>query len=140
MVVKLQKNNVLVLVMLFFVTYGIYAPIWFLKQKKAINGLNSKKKLNNKLLIFTLIMFIISAILFVLLIVLSFFAEESIIKKIDTISSLVTLVASFAILIVSFDVRDMLKEHFKRELSVLATLFFSIFYLQWKINKFLEGT
>ena len=135
MVTQLQKKNVLLMILLAIITYGIYIPFWFLNSKGAFNNLNSKEKISNGPIIFVLVIYIISAILLIPSIL---FMETEIGVMIGGIDSVINLVGGIAILIMSFKVRRIMNEHFKTNLSGVATFFFSFFYLQYKINRFLE--
>ncbi len=136
MVTQLQKKNVLLMILLTIITYGIYIPVWFLNRKDAFNSLNSKEKISNGPIIFVLIIFIISAIL---LIPSVLFMETEIGVMIDGVDLIISLVGGITILVMSFKVRRIMNEHYKTNLSGVATFFFTFLYLQYKINRFLEN-
>ncbi|KKT35828.1 MAG: hypothetical protein UW24_C0003G0029 [Parcubacteria group bacterium GW2011_GWA2_44_12] len=120
------------MLILTIITYGIYIPVWFLNRKDTFNNLNSKEKISNGTIIFALVIFIISAIALILSLL---FMETKIGAMFDEIDSLVNLVGGITILAMSFKVRWIMKEHYKINLSGIATFFFIIFYLQYKINR-----
>ena len=133
---QLEKKNVLLMIFLTIITYGIYIPVWFLKRKNAFNNLNSKEKISNGPIIFVLVIFVISAIL---LIPSVLFMETEIGTMVDGIDSIINLVGGITILVMSFKVRRIMNEHYKTKLSGVATLFFTFLYLQYKVNRFLEN-
>jgi hypothetical protein len=63
-------------------------------------------------------------------------------KNVDVIDSLLSLVVEITLLLQCFKVRRIFRSHFNEHLggdipfSGLATFFFQIFYLQYKINRF----
>ncbi|MCK5494638.1 MAG: DUF4234 domain-containing protein [Candidatus Omnitrophica bacterium] len=123
------------MIILTLITWGIYFPIWFLRQKKAINNLNSKTKLGSKPFYFLLFVSIISVILIYPLILLEGKPTGNIL---DWADSLLNLVRGIIVIVMTFKVEGILRNHFKEEFSTLATFVLSIFYLQYKINRFLK--
>lgn len=67
------------------------------------------------------------------------FMETEIGTMIDGIDSIITLVSGISILILSFKVRRIMNEHYKINLSGVATFLFALFYLQYKLNRLLEN-
>lgn len=133
---ELKKTNVLLLIFLTFITFGIYSPIWFLKRRKAINNLHSKKKLGSAVFIFIIVVQSIGLLYFFIALTgempeMSREAERGI-----------DVLIAIPLLVQSFKVRRIFHDHFSiyfkggPRLSGLATWFFQIFYLQHKINKF----
>jgi hypothetical protein len=133
---QLQKKSVLLMIFLTIITYGIYIPVWFLNRKNAFNNLNSKEKISKGPIIFVLVLFIISAIILIPSIL---FTGTEIGAMIDMVDSAINLVGGITMLVVAFKVRRIMNEHYKTNLSVAATFFFSFYYLQYKINLFLEN-
>ena len=107
------------MLILTIITYGIYIPVWFLNRKDTFNNLNSKEKISNGTIIFALVIFIISAIALILSLL---FMETKIGAMFDEMDSLVNLVGGITILAMSFKVRWIMKEHYKINLSGIATL------------------
>jgi H+/Cl- antiporter ClcA len=132
---NLQKKNILVMILLVMVTYGIYIPIWFMKQRNAINNLKSKEKIPNGPIIFVLVIFILSAIMFIPSII---YENTSIGNTIDWIDSAINIIGGLTIIVISFKIKKILNEHYNAQLSGLGTFFLTLFYLQYKINQFLE--
>jgi hypothetical protein len=132
---QLKKRNVLLMILLTLITYGVYIPVWFLNRKDSINNLNSKEKISAGPIIFLLIISIIYAIMLIPSIL---FTETSIGSIIDWIDIIINLAGSIIILIMSFKVRRILNEHYNTKISDIATFLFTFFYLQYKINRFNE--
>ncbi len=114
------------------ITYGIYIPFWLLSHKDIFNKLKSSEKLNSGSILFILGLFVTSALL---LIPLHIFKGKEIALTITIIDSFVSLMGGVGVLMLSFQIRRMLKEHYKTKLSWVWTLCFSVFYLQYKINR-----
>jgi len=130
------RMNVFLLIVITFVTLGIFFPIWFLIRKDWLNSLSAPKKLGSALAVFVLVIYCISVILiFMPLEVLSYGAWES-------IDNIITLVGGIIILILAFTVRRIFIQHFNENLGMnisfsgAGTFFFTIWYLQYKINRF----
>lgn len=133
---ELQKKNVLLVLLLVFVTGGIYAPVWFLKQRGAINDLNSNESLNDLPFIITIML---CAVSLTLTISLRFIMDPALNKSVELTTSLLNCVGGIIILVMSFKVRRILYQHFHEQSSAAGTFFFTIYYLQYKINKYLEA-
>jgi len=133
---KLRKKNILLMILFTLITYGIYQPIWFLKQISAINNLKSKEKLTNTPFIFVIVIYGIS-VLFLLIYNTTQF-------NIDLIDSLINLTGAIIILVMSFKVRRIMHQYFNVVLkknikfSKIYTFLFTIYYLQYKINRILD--
>jgi GYF domain 2/Domain of unknown function (DUF4234) len=123
---KLKKTNVLLMIFLTIITAGIYQAIWFLRRRDAINSLQSKEKLNTGVFVFVIVLYSISLGLLLA----------------DVNAHLLDCIAGITLLVQCFKTRRILNEHFntylKRDMSFsgIATFFFTIFYLQYKINRF----
>jgi len=132
---KLEKKSVLLLIVLIIVTLGIYVPIWFGKLKKTLDGFKTKQKANGNLINFLLVL----SILEVVIIIPSVFSPS-----LDLVSSILNLTSSIIVLVLAFQFKNILNEYFNKiqnknvSFSGIATFFFTIFYLQYKINRALE--
>lgn len=133
---QLEKDSVFFIVFLTVITYGIYIPVWFLNRKDIFNDMNSEEKLSDGPIIFLLTIFIISA---VMLIPSILFMETELGIMIDALDRIITFVGGIIILVLSFKIRKILSEHYKTNLLGVATFFFTLFYLQYKINQFLDN-
>lgn len=142
----LKHRSVLLMVVLLFVTLGIYYPLWFFRRRPGLNRLQSPRKLP----LWPLVLF---AAYFVLSIVLAILEGEQTPEQawgleIALVLSLFQLSVAILMIVQCFTIRDiieddaqgpgdedgMFKPHVK--LSGIMTFFFSIFYLQYAINKY----
>lgn len=160
-----KKRNIFLMLFLTVITFGIYIPIWFFKQQDSINRLISEKKINSKLLVLLLMISIVmvmpiataiisllsftllavtgakvfSGIALVTFVLTSFFQ----IKAIDWVINgwVIKILLYILILILAFRVQNILNDHFNKKLnrdiifSDLLTFFFTIYYLQYKLNR-----
>lgn len=129
-----------VVVILCFVTLGIYVPIWYLIQRRALNELASIRKIGVGMPIVALVLFCISTMMMPLQ-MLEILADDEVgAKGIEMMENLINMGGSVLVLITAFNVRRILDDHFHLyldlpvQLSGIATFFFTIFYLQYKIN------
>ena len=129
------RMNVFLLLIISFITLAIYIPVRFLRRKNWLNSLLTSNKLGSRLATFVLVIYCISAILiFVSDEVLSYGAWES-------IDDLITWVGVACIEILAFQVRRILIQHYNEKLgmnisfSSAGTFFFTILYLQYKMNR-----
>jgi len=139
---ELGRTNVLFLIFLTVITLGVYYPIWFLRKKDALNKLQAKEKLGSGLFIFITIVQIPTIFIgFTIGFLEGFTGEEGIGKGFDLLTKLLSLAVGIIFLAKSLKVRRILKGHFGGHLgygisfSPLATFFFQIYYLQYKINR-----
>jgi len=150
---ELEKMSVILLIFLTVVTAGIYYPVWFLKKRNAINNLQSKEKLGSGVFVFAIVVSSISLFVGLLSGVMEALAEglgrmdlmltvKGLDLWLDLFSRILGWVAGITLLVQCFKVRRIFNEHFNVHLqrgisfSGVATLFFQIYYLQYKINRF----
>ena len=146
----LKQRRVLVMIVFMVISFGLYYTIWWFRRRSGLNRLNSPKKLAAWPLL-------LLAALFVIQIGLGLVAGETplhdVIGEGGTLSvGLFQLAVGIVMLIQTFRVKDMIEDHATPEtesgpmfveqvqLSGLMTFFFSIFYLQWAINRYIAGT
>lgn len=140
---EFKKISVIWIVVLTLLTFGIYIPIWFLKQREAINNLHSQEKLDKNI-------FIVMLVLFGAVIIVSFFqigllAGGNVANDIDMITTVLNLIPSLILLWQIFKVRRIFIDHFNDylkkdfEVSGLLTFLFNIMYFQYLINKYTKG-
>jgi tetratricopeptide (TPR) repeat protein len=125
-----EKMSVPLLVLLVAVTLGFYYPIWFLKRRNALNRLRSTEKIGSGVFIFAIVTISIGCLIPWL-------------SDVENIEKIFVLVAGIPLLIQCFKVRRILHEHFNpssevETISAVATFFFQIYYLQYKINTFID--
>ena len=146
----LRRTSVLLLIFLTFVTVVIYYPVWFLRRRRALNGLRSRDKLNTGVFVVAIVLFSVGLLLMLMAWALEGFGEGlgrgdllAVSKGLEGFAQFLNLVAGIALLIQSFKVRRMLTEHLAAHtgqpvsISGLGTFFFQILYLQYKINTIL---
>lgn len=142
-----KKVPVIVTILLTIVTLGFYAPYWFLSRLDAINKLQSEHKLSSGMIILTIILFITA----IISAIVSGFMEgmndgpTSVSTILDKLSSILNLAGNIMLIIRAFEVRRILRDHYNGHLkqnitlsglgSGLATFFFGVWYLQYKINR-----
>lgn len=139
---ELKRTSVILLIFLTVITAGIYYPIWFLKRRNVINSLQSKEKLNSGVFIFAIVVFSISLLVALISGACEELGEMYTAKGLDAFSRILDLVAGITLLVQCFKVRRIFNEHFNIHLkrviafSGVATFFFQIYYLQYKVNRF----
>src|SRR3989344_7058273 len=143
---QFKKMNLILLVFLTIITFGAYIPLWFLRQREAINDLHSEEKLYKKTFILLLIiqMGILIVSLYPIIIVALGYQYiinnkdmlAGIINNLEFIIRLVTLIPAVILLFQALKVRRIFIDHFNDNLkkdiwvSGLFTFIFHIFYLQ----------
>jgi hypothetical protein len=120
----------------------LYNPIWFLIKRRGLNELQSSIKIGLVTPIFLIVIWSIQ----LLFQFTSGFAEglgyiESA-EVLNIIAGILSLIGEIILIVLNFRVRRIFIEHFnvylRRDIkfSGIATFFFGIFYLQYKINRF----
>jgi len=161
---KFKKRNVVLVAFWVILTCWIYAPIWFLRRRESINCLQSDKKLGMIALILFLLVTVGGFISYLSQIDTDQIANIMLIGTITGDTSFVFKEAFnagsgehdldapmtdeeatsamfwcsiiFLLQFLSFRVRRIMKDHFKDEsFSKLATFFFTLLYLQFKMNR-----
>ena len=135
-----KKMSVPLLILFTFITFGIYIPVWFLQRRKAFNHLNSEKKLGAGVFIFAIVALGFNLFVsFTLGFIEGFTGEAGLIQQVEPILDLISAIANITLLVKSFKVRRIFKDHFKEPFSAVATFFFQAWYLQYKINRLPSG-
>jgi len=145
----IKKTSVILTIIFTIITAGIYYPCWFLTRRDQINTLHSDEKIGKGIFIFGIVVFSIALFLALVSGFLEGMGEElgpaeflAMAKGVDAINSLLSLVVGIILLVQCFKVRRIFRNHFNEYLgrnisfSGLATFFFQIYYLQYKINRF----
>src|SRR5262245_53689085 len=137
----LHKRGIVVMILLTLITLGFYLGVWFLRRRKALNQLDSPRKLS-------LWPFITLIGIQALNLIWSVGTASRKPDLIDAVLGLSRLAIGVVILIQCFFVKDILEDHLagpddvvptgfgqtRVQLSSLLTFFFTIFYLQYVIN------
>jgi len=151
-VTVLKHRSVIAVFLLLIVTLGLYYLVWFFRRRNGLNRLDSSRKLA----LWPLVVF---AAYFAFQVVLGVVAGESTPQELwgSSVSGLLTLSQlgmSILMIVQCFVIKDIIEAHaqgsdddaerglFKPpvKLSGLMTFFFSIFYLQYAINKYVVGS
>jgi hypothetical protein len=141
---SLERQNPWLTFFLTVITLGLYVPIWFLIQRKALNSLNEHQQLNITQLIVLLVLYSLDTIGFILIDLGEFFGvSQDASSTYNVTSSLLSWVQWVWVVILSFKVQDMLKDfvgtrYYKVGFVGFYTFFLSIYYLQYKVNQILE--
>jgi len=148
----LKRRSVVLMIVFTLVTLGMYYPIWFFRRRRALNSLNSSRKLR----LWPLLAF---CVVYALEFAVGFASGEgspeqtigpSAVKLLD----LLQLIVGIFMLFQCFIIKDILEDHLTEpedpaarrlfvervKLSGLLTFFFGIFYLQYVINRDIAGS
>lgn len=143
----MESTPVLLLILFTVISGGIYIPFWFLNRKSIINKLNSEKGLNDNTFVFLGVGFVLNLILLITSSVVNKMALEMGTEEamgsasiFQTVTIAVSVILGIIVWVQSFRVLSIFRDHFRRrvQFSGFATLLFTIFYLQYKINRIAE--
>ena len=129
---EFEKINVVWMIVLSFITLGIYFPVWFMKIKEVFDKLDTKQKISRSLII-NLLVFTVLELIFTILL----FIPGSLIYQVSVyiLTNIFSWISIILLLVLAFKVRNALNEHFTEiKFSGIATFLFTIFYLQNRIN------
>ena len=147
----LKRRSLVVMIVFFVLSLGLYYPIWFLRRRAALNGLDSPRKLQRWPLLIALAFF---AFQIILAIASDPARPDQAIGAGAFLFSLVRLGVALLIVVQCFIIKDILEDHLAGpgdaistsirsdsvSLSGLMTFFFQIFYLQYVINRHIAGS
>jgi uncharacterized membrane protein len=139
----LKRTSLWLMVVLFIITFTLYMPIWYLRRRAGLNALDSPKKLAR----WPFIAFFIVSIIYA-------FVPPSLAARSDVSWTLLVMRLAIGIVMIvqAFRIKDIIEDHAAKpaddtgvgmsryayvHLSGLATLFLTIFYLQYAINKYI---
>ncbi|HLG55261.1 MAG TPA: DUF4234 domain-containing protein [Vicinamibacterales bacterium] len=144
----LKRRRVITMFAFVVLTLGIYYLVWFFRRRTALNQLNSPRKLR----LWPLLAFTAD---FVLEIGFTLAAGDETIEvafgaPVAMLLTLVRLAVGIVMIWQCFIIKDIIEDHVapadaglqpmfveRVKLSGLATFFFSIFYLQYAINRYI---
>jgi hypothetical protein len=140
----LKRRSVWLMVLLFIVTLGIYYPVWFWRRRKGLNRLDSPKKLELWPIAVFSVYFVVGSLMGLLGNPYEIFGDAVILLV------GVRLGIGIMMIIQCFRIKDIIEDHAQGpdeaphdemfrppvKLSGLMTFFFSIFYLQYAINRY----
>ena len=146
----LKRRGVLVMIVFVFITFGVYYLAWWFRRRPGLNRLNSPTKLAMWPL---LLMAALFAIQFVLGIA-DGLAPDGVAMAPEglLVVTIFQIVVGILMIVQAFRIKDIIEDHATPEnhegpmfaetvrLSGIMTFFFSIFYLQWAINRYVVGT
>ena len=143
---RMEPMKVWVLVLITMVTNGIYIPIWYLQRLEFFNHLDSKKKLSRRLLLFSTVISVSATLTpFVMALLPIVFNSSDLMATHETMMLTVTVIFMFFyvcaivtgiyLVVVAFQTRRILMDHFDISLSIIWTFLFNIYYLQYHCNR-----
>jgi Domain of unknown function (DUF4234) len=123
-----ERRAVILCILLSVITVGFYPAIWLIRRRPFLDRLNASRTLGSGLPLFIIGMHVVAILV----------AIGG--KEVAPASRLVSLAAGITTLIANFRVAAILRSDFARTgrflgVSSVATFFFSIYYLQYKINQ-----
>jgi len=145
----LKHRSVWLMIVFLVISFGVYYVIWFFRRRAGLNRLDSSRKLPMWPLLLWAAFF---GVQFVLGLVAGSRPLPEVIGAVgDGVLTLFQFVVGITMIVQSFAVKDIIQDHAtpppdpdqrfveQVQLSGLMTFFFSIFYLQWAINKYVVG-
>jgi hypothetical protein len=145
----LKYRSLWLMIVFLLISFGVYYVIWFFRRRPGLNRLDSPRKLPMWPLLLTATSF---GVQFVLGLVAGSEPVPDVIGPVGSgVLTLLQLVVGITMIIQCFRIRDIIQDHAtppldsdqrfveQVQLSGLMTFFFSIFYLQWAINKYVVG-
>ena len=143
----LKRRSVWLMVLLVVVTLGFYYPVWFLRRRQGLNRLDSPRKLALWPMALFAAYFVV---VFLMGVATGATADETFGPEAGLVIRVVELAVGIMMLIQCFRIKDIIEDHAQGpddaprdemfrppvKLSGLMTFFFSIFYLQYAINKY----
>ncbi len=138
---EIKRTSVLLVILFVIITAGIYYPAWFLTRRKALNKLNSKRKLGSGVFIVAIVLFSASLLFEFAAGGAEFVEAVELMETLDLINDLLNSIAAIILIIQCFAVKNILSDHFSLEwkagasMSGIATFFLQLFYLQYRINR-----
>jgi len=138
----LNRTPVIVAILLSAITLGVYIPYWFLSRRNGLNRLHADRKVPLTPIIILLVLYGLDAVATVA-------GVLGIQIGASNISNGITLIGGAITLFLCFRIRSMLNQHLggervsggaaflfgSEQVSGGATFFFTIYYLQYKINR-----
>jgi Domain of unknown function (DUF4234) len=145
----LKQRRVLVMIGFMIITLGFYYLFWWFRRRPGLNRLNSPTKLPIWPVLLLAAHFVMQ---FGIGLVQGLTSEQDVLGESGTLFlTFFQFVVGIAMLIQTFKIKGMIEDHAAAaqsepmfaehvQLSGLMTFFFSIFYLQWAINRYIVGT
>jgi hypothetical protein len=133
------------MIVLMVVTLGVYYLVWWYRRRPGLNRLNSPDKLHLWPLLLLTAQYVIQ---FAIGLATGEATEEEVLGETGVVLvALFQFLVAVVMIVQAFRIKGMIEDHAARtqsesmfagqvELSGLMTFFFSIFYLQWAINRY----
>jgi hypothetical protein len=140
----LKRRSLVLMIVLAFATFGIYYPVWYLRRRSGLNRLDSPRKLA----LWPFVLFTASFVLaFGVGVMRGSLGDDAVGAGLTLPVQVFQIAVAILMIIQSFKIRDIIQDHATPadssgpfvqhvQLSGLMTFFFSIFYLQWAINRY----
>jgi hypothetical protein len=146
----LKQRRVLVMIVFAIISLGVYYLVWWFRRRPALNRLNSPRKL-------PLWPPLLVVVLWMIQFRVGFLTQTNPgVEVISPAASTLLMLFQFAVwlimIIQTFTIKHIIEDHAATtdgdsgpisggqvQLSGLMTFFFSIFYLQWAINRYVIG-
>jgi hypothetical protein len=131
----LPRMNLVLMVVLTLATLGIYLPIWYLRRRDALNALRSPVKIGPALPIAVLALYIprigpgLVNNIFVAL------GGSAFSALVTGSSTFLGLAQGILLLVLAFQVKEILEDHLQVSLGGAWTFLFNAYYLQRTINQ-----
>ena len=140
----LKHRGVLMMILFTLLTLGLYFLIWWFRRRPGLNRLNSPKKIPLWPLLSVIALYAVQ-------IVVGFMqgaAPDSVGPGLQLFVSIFQIAVGITMIVMAFRAKDMIEDHAAPDphagpmfgtqvkLSGVMTFFFSIYYLQWAINRY----
>jgi Domain of unknown function (DUF4234) len=147
----LKRRSVLLMILFTVITLGVYYLVWWFRRRPGLNLLDSPQKLAMWPLLLTAAMWVVQ---FGVGIAQGLAPDEQILNpEVQMLSSVFQLYVGIVMIFQAFKIKSIIEDHVFPDvqeralfvehvkLSGLMTFFFSIYYLQWAINRYvIDGT
>lgn len=129
----LNKTPVFLAIILSIITLGIYLPYWFLTRRKYLNQFKSDEIIS---FVTPFCLLLLYSFIALTIIPVNLYGEGWTFALYNYLDIVVTYLGFTIILYLSFQIKAILSgQEEEKRLSSLATFFFHIWYLQYRINK-----
>jgi hypothetical protein len=131
----LPRVNVALMVVLTLATLGVYFPLWYLRRLHALNALRSPVKVGPILPVVVLVLYIPRIgpeLLHGIFVALGASALTALASGTSTVLG---LAQGVLLLVLAFQVKEILEDHLRVSLAGVWTFLFNAYYLQSTINE-----
>ena len=130
-----QKNYLLLMLFLTYITYSLYVPIWFIRRTNYLNGLGTEKQVNKGLANIFLIIWIL------MWVCLFYGIAEGWDDAFTTFMWVIVLAYTINGITLVFQMRAVLNEFMNKyrrpsdQLDGFLTFIFNMYYIQYRLNR-----